>query len=128
MNMMLGGYTKRAIAKIVHCGRNTVTKYLNGDYGSLCRKEFCSGMNNYYDFIINELSAGTSRKDVYRKLKEKGYHGGQLAAYDYMIKSLTDSIFRLRYIKVLQQKQYKRRKGCKNMSTYQEAAYFVSYG
>lgn len=32
------GYSKREIAKIMHCGRNTVSKYLNSDYESLCRK------------------------------------------------------------------------------------------
>lgn len=42
------GYSKREIAKIVHCGRNTVTKYLNGDYESLCRKNFRSGMDQFY--------------------------------------------------------------------------------
>lgn len=80
------GYSKRAIAKMAHCGRNTVTKYLNGDYESLCRKEFRSGMDQFYDPIISELSAGTSRKDVYRNLRMKGYQGGQTAAYDYMNK------------------------------------------
>ncbi|WP_343084679.1 hypothetical protein [Blautia producta] len=80
------GYSKRAIAKIVHCGRNTVTKYLDGDYESLCRKDFRSGMEQFYDRIISELSAGTSRKDVYRDLLTKGYQGGQTAAYDYMNK------------------------------------------
>ena len=34
------GYSKHAIAKILHCSRNTVTKYLEGDYDSLCRKNF----------------------------------------------------------------------------------------
>ena len=80
------GYSKREIAKIVHCGRNTVTKYLTGDYGSLCRKNFRSKMEQFYDYIIKELSAGTSRKDVCRSLLIKGYHGGQTAAYDYMNK------------------------------------------
>lgn len=80
------GYSKRAIAKIVRCGRNTVTKYLNGDYESLCRKDFRSGMDPFYDYIIKELSSGTSRKDVYRSLLTKGYQGGQTAAYDYMNK------------------------------------------
>ncbi|MEG1669396.1 transposase [Chryseobacterium sp.] len=28
-------------------------------------------MDSYYDFIIKELSSGTSRKDVYRKIREK---------------------------------------------------------
>lgn len=80
------GYSKREIAKRVHCGRNTVTKYLDGDYESLCRKDFRSGMDQFYDHIISELSAGTSRKDVYRDLLTKGYQGGQSAAYDYMNK------------------------------------------
>ena len=34
------GYSKREIAKILHCGRNTVTKYLNGDYESLCKRDY----------------------------------------------------------------------------------------
>ena len=29
------GYSKRAISKMLHCSRNTVTKYLEGDYDSL---------------------------------------------------------------------------------------------
>ena len=39
------GYSKREIAKILHCGRNTVTKYLNGNYESPCRKNYRSGMD-----------------------------------------------------------------------------------
>lgn len=80
------GYSKRAIAQIIHCGRNTVTKYLNGDYESLCRKDFRSGMDQFYDYIIKQLSAGISRKDIYRSLLTMGYKGGQTAAYDYMNK------------------------------------------
>ncbi len=86
MNMMMLDTVKRAIAKMVHCGKNTVTKYLNGDYESLCRKDFRSGMDQFYNHIISELSAGTSRKDVYRDLLTKGYQGGQTTAYDYMNK------------------------------------------
>ena len=26
------GYSKRQISKVLHCSRNTVTKYLNGEY------------------------------------------------------------------------------------------------
>lgn len=80
------GYSKRAISKMLHCSRNTVTKYLEGDYDSLCRKNFYSGMDQFYDYIIKELSSGMSRKDVYRSLIQKGYKGGQTAAYDYMNK------------------------------------------
>lgn len=71
---------------MAHCGRNTVTKYLNGNYESLCRKDFRSGMDQFYDHIISELSTGTSRKDVYHNLRMKGYQGGQTATYDYMNK------------------------------------------
>ena len=56
------GYSKRQISKMLHCSRNTVTKYLNGDYEALCRK------------------------DVYRSILAKGYKGGQTAAYDFMNK------------------------------------------
>ena len=65
-------YSKREIAKVLHCGRNTVAKYLNGDFEALCRKDFRSGMEPFYDYIIKELSAGISRKDVYRSLLTKG--------------------------------------------------------
>lgn len=80
------GYSKREIAKIMHCGRNTVTKYLEGNYESLCRRDFRSGMEQFYDHIVKELTAGVSRKDVYRHLLLKGYKGKQTAAYDYMNK------------------------------------------
>lgn len=45
------GYSKREIAKVLHCGRNTVTKYLNGDYESLCKRDYRSGMDQFYDDI-----------------------------------------------------------------------------
>ena len=80
------GYSKPAISKMLHCSRNTVTKYLEGDYDSLCRKNFYSGMDQFYDYIIKELSSGVSRKDVFRSLIQKDYKGGQTAAYDYMNK------------------------------------------
>ena len=76
------GYSKRQIYKMLHCSRNTVTKYLNGDYESLCRKNLRSGMEQFYNHIISELSVGISRKDVYRGLLKKGYQGRQTAAYD----------------------------------------------
>lgn len=59
------GYSKRAIAKELHCSRNTVTRCLHGDYESLCRRNYRSGMDQYYDYIIKELSAGISRKDLF---------------------------------------------------------------
>ena len=80
------GYSKREIAKILHCGRNTVTKYLNGDYESLCKRDYRSGMDQFYDDIVKELNTGVSRKDVYCHLLKKGYTGKHSAAYDYMNK------------------------------------------
>ena len=43
-------------------------------------------MDQFYDYIIKELSSVMSRKDVFRSLIQKGYKGGQTAAYDYMNK------------------------------------------
>lgn len=63
-----------------------MTKYLEGDDDSLCRKNFYSGMDQFYDFIIKELFYGVSINDVFRSLIQKGYKGGQTAAYDYMNK------------------------------------------
>ena len=80
------GYSKREIAKILHCGRNTVTKYLTGDYKSLCKREYRSSMDPFYDDIVKELTAGVRRKDVYCHLVQKGYKGKKSAAYDYMNK------------------------------------------
>ena len=80
------GYSNRAIAKELHCSRNTVRKYLYGDYESLCRRNYRSGLDQFYDYIIKALSAGISRKDVYDKLIQKGYKGKLTAAYDYMNK------------------------------------------
>lgn len=65
------GYSKREISKILHCSRNTVAKYLEGDYDSLCHKHFYSGMDQFYGYIIKELSSGVSRKDVLRSLIQK---------------------------------------------------------
>lgn len=70
------GYSRREIARIVHCGWNAVAKYLNGDYEFLCRRDFRSGMDQFYDHIIKKLSEGISRKDVYRSILKKGYKGG----------------------------------------------------
>lgn len=80
------GYSKRQISKVLHCSRNTVTKYLSGEYEALCKKDFRSGMDQFYDYIIRALTSGISRKDVYRNVIEKGYKGGKSAAYDYMNK------------------------------------------
>ena len=43
-------------------------------------------MDEFYDYVIKTLTSGISRKDVYRNVIEKGYKGGQSAAYDYMNK------------------------------------------
>lgn len=48
------------------------------------RRNYRSGMDQYYDYIIKELSAEISRKDVYYRLIQKGYKGKLTAAYDYM--------------------------------------------
>jgi len=78
------GYSKREIAKILRCSRNTVTKNISGDFEALCKKDFRSGIDIHYDYIIKSLQAGMCRKDVYRNIISQGYIGKQTAAYDYM--------------------------------------------
>ena len=41
------GDSKRETSKMLHCGRNTVAKYPEGDYDSLFRKHFYSGMDQF---------------------------------------------------------------------------------
>lgn len=78
------GYSNRAIALRLHCSRNTITRYLNGDFKSLCKKDLTSGISQFHAFIVKELTAGVCRKDIIRHLLDKGYQGKQTAAYDYM--------------------------------------------
>ncbi len=80
------GYSRRQVAKILHCSRNTVNKYVSGEFDALCGKNFYSGMDTYYDYVIKSLKAGMSRKDIYRSVVKMGYKGGQTAAYNYMNK------------------------------------------
>ena len=58
------GYSKREIAKILHCGRNTVTRYLNGNYESLCKRDYRSGMDQFYDDIIKGNRQIILRSDI----------------------------------------------------------------
>lgn len=80
------GYSVRKITKILRCSHHTVTKYTHGDFESLCRTEFRSGMDRYHDDIIKSLESGVSRKDIYDSVCAKGYKGKRTAAYDYMNK------------------------------------------
>lgn len=66
------GYSNRKIAEVLHCSRNTVRKYLVGDYEFLCRRNYYSGADQFYDYIIKMLSSGMSRKDIYRNILKKG--------------------------------------------------------
>ncbi|WP_423055521.1 hypothetical protein [Acetobacterium carbinolicum] len=63
------GFSSRQIAKILHCSRNTIRKYMNGDFDALCRRELLSGADRYYDYIMKALASGMIRKDIYREIK-----------------------------------------------------------
>ena len=78
------GFSNRAIAKTLHCGRTTVTKYLDGDYESLCRKDNRSAANQFLDYIVKGLSAGSSRMEIYKGMLRQGYPGKLTSAYDFM--------------------------------------------
>lgn len=103
-----------------------MTKYLEDDYDSLCRKNFHSGMDQFYDYIIKELSSGVSRKDVFRSLIQKDYKGGQTAAYDYMNKIIER--FHIDIAEVLRLMLFEKRKSFRNMTTYQEMVSSVFCG
>lgn len=123
------GYSKRQISKMLHCSRNTVTKYLNGDYDALCRRDFRSSvMDQFYDYVIKSLNAGISRKDIYRSILIKGYKGGQTAAYDYMNKVIERFQIDIAVYKSSSAEAVQKRKNCKSMIIYSEAAYSVFCG
>jgi len=80
------GYSNRSIAKLLRVSRQTVIKYVNGDFESLCQKTLRSGMDAYHDYIVKSLVAGISRKDIYNYVVAMGFKGKQTGAYDYMNK------------------------------------------
>ena len=78
------GYGLRMISRTLHCSRNTVTKYINGNFDAVCKSSLYSSLNRFYDTTVKLLSAGMCRKDVLQNLKENGYTGGKSAAYNFM--------------------------------------------
>ena len=80
------GYSNKSIAKLLKVSRQTVIKYVNGDYETLCRKTLRSGMDAYHDYIVKSLEAGLSRKDIYNNVVDLGFDGKQSGAYEYMNK------------------------------------------
>jgi len=80
------GFSIRSIAKMLRVSRQTVSKYVNGDFEALCRKTFRSGMDAYHDYIVKSLKSGMSRKDIYDNVVASGFEGKQSGAYDYMNK------------------------------------------
>ena len=80
------GFSKRKIAKLLGVSRQTVIKYVGGDFEALCRKTLRSGMDAYHDYILESLGSGISRKDVYDSVVAMGFEGKQTCAYDYMNK------------------------------------------
>lgn len=83
---LAAGCSIREISRNLHCGRNTVRKYLQGDFETICRKEHRSRIDEHYDLIIKSLSAGMSRSELYQKLITIGCDISKTSAYDYMNK------------------------------------------
>lgn len=88
---LAAGYSKREISKKLHCSRNTVSKYAEGDYEALCRKVYRSRVDQHHDMIVKSLSAGMSRADVYQELAAAGCKISKTAAYDYMNKIISEN-------------------------------------
>ena len=80
------GHSTRKIAKMLKMSRNTVSKYIHGEFEALCQKKFQSSMDIYHDYIVKSLHSGMNRKDIYNSVVAKGFSGKQSAAYDYMNK------------------------------------------
>lgn len=78
------GYSKRNIAKLLRVSRQTVIKYVGGDFEALCRKTLPSSIDAYHDYIVESLESGIIRKDIYRSIVAMGFNGKQTCAYDYM--------------------------------------------
>lgn len=85
-------------------------------------------MDQFYDYIIKELSSGVSRKDVYRNLIQKGYKGGQTAAYDYMNKIIDRFHIDIAIYRSSSSDAIQKKKKLQNMTIYQELASFVFFG
>ena len=83
------GFSKRRIAKLLGVSRQTVIKYVGGDFEALCRKTLRSSIDAYHDYIVESLESGISRKDIYDNVVEMGFKGKQTCAYDYMNKLIS---------------------------------------
>lgn len=78
------GYSARCISRMLHCNRQTVGRYLNGDMEAVCTPELRSGVDKYRDFIHQSLAEGICRSNILREMRRRGLNCGNTAAYDYM--------------------------------------------
>jgi len=78
------GFSKRKIAKLLGVSRQTVIKYVGGDFEALCQRTLRNGMDAYHDFIVESLESGMSRKDIQDSVTAMGFKGKRTCAYDYM--------------------------------------------
>jgi len=83
------GLSKLKIAKLLSVSRQTVIKYVGGDFEALCRKTLRSSIDAYHDYIVESLESGISRKDIYYRVIAMGFKGKQTCAYDYMNKLIS---------------------------------------
>lgn len=85
-------------------------------------------MDQFYDYIIKALSAGISRKDVYRRLIQKGYKGKLTAAYDYMNKIIKIHQIDIAVYRSSTAESIQKKKKFRNTITSQGVVFSVSYG
>lgn len=82
------GYSKRSIAKELHCSRNTVTRYLHGDYEFLCRRNYRSGKDQFYDYMNKIIKIHRIDIIVYRgSTAESIQKKKEIQKYDYITRS-----------------------------------------
>lgn len=79
------GYSRRKIATILDCSRNTINKYYDAKVEEVCLKvNRESILDPYYDDIVKSLQSGMNLKDTYGHIVTLGFSGGRSGASHYM--------------------------------------------
>ena len=122
------GYSFRKIEKELHCSRNTIHKYLNGDMISVCSSTLFSGVDKYHDQIVRSLSEGKCRSVLYRELQAIGLTCGKTAAYDYFNLVAKHCNIELTPLESCSPEQKQLRKSIQNISISPVKRYLIIFG
>ena len=86
-------------------------------------------MDQFYDYIVKALTLLASVEKMYiDNVIEKGYKGGQSAAYDYMNKIIERFQIDVAIYKSSSPEALQNKKALQNMTTFHETVYSVIFG